>query len=325
MTEIDQLRLELERERALRLAERAGRTKAEQALREAKFKVGISSNGGILIPPMAIVTTPFPNRFGTPRQPLLVDSLSIIKFHPDLQATFNDLVYTLNQYSHIWLIYYFHQNTNLFKANHSTLRTKNLYNDNLRTNDSIFIHRAFESCPRLILPPRKKDGPVGVLACRSPHRPNPIGLSVVRLKHIDYEKRVLVVSGLDAIDGTPIIDIKPYIPQVECINDASTPSWVQQSYSQPDFDVELSPQVLDFISEHIEKHPLPYPYDSTGKDALIKGLKQILSADIRSRHTAKSDDKEFVLVYGGFSFRYTISERKTVLIIKVAMEEGKGA
>jgi len=65
---------------------------------------------------------------------------------------------------------------------------------------------------------------VGVLACRSPSRPNPIGLCVVKL--VKVEGCVLTVKGLDAFEGSPIIDVKPYIPRGDAVPDAYTPEWV---------------------------------------------------------------------------------------------------
>jgi len=64
---------------------------------------------------------------------------------------------------------------------------------------------------------------VGVFACRSPSRPNPIGLSVVKLMKV--ENCVLAVKGLDAFEGSPIIDIKPYIPRADFIPKARVPEW----------------------------------------------------------------------------------------------------
>jgi tRNA-Thr(GGU) m(6)t(6)A37 methyltransferase TsaA len=65
---------------------------------------------------------------------------------------------------------------------------------------------------------------VGILATRSPHRPNPIGKATVRL--LERHDNVLVVEGLDAIDGTPVIDIKPYIPKGDAPADAKVPKWI---------------------------------------------------------------------------------------------------
>jgi len=68
--------------------------------------------------------------------------------------------------------------------------------------------------------PPKQTEPKGVFATRSPHRPNPIGLSMVRLERI--ENGVLHVDGVDMLDGTPLLDIKPYIPATDSIPDAAT-------------------------------------------------------------------------------------------------------
>jgi len=64
----------------------------------------------------------------------------------------------------------------------------------------------------------------GIFAVRTPHRPNPIGKSTIRL--LERRGNILKVQGLDAIDGTPVIDIKPYIPGYDSARDATTPDWV---------------------------------------------------------------------------------------------------
>jgi tRNA-Thr(GGU) m(6)t(6)A37 methyltransferase TsaA len=76
--------------------------------------------------------------------------------------------------------------------------------------------------------PRKHavDVEVGVFACRSPSRPNPIGLCVVELVKVDEYS--LTVRGLDALEGSPIIDIKPYIPRADSVPDARVPEWTSQ-------------------------------------------------------------------------------------------------
>lgn len=80
----------------------------------------------------------------------------------------------------------------------------------------------------LLVLPRKHavDVEAGVFACRSPSRPNPIGLCVVEL--VEVEVCNLVVKGLDALEGSPIIDIKPYIPRADSIPDARAPGWTLQ-------------------------------------------------------------------------------------------------
>ena len=65
---------------------------------------------------------------------------------------------------------------------------------------------------------------VGLFATRSPNRPNPVGIATVRL--LERQGNILKVEGLDAIDGTPIIDIKPYIPGYDSATDAKVPPWI---------------------------------------------------------------------------------------------------
>ncbi|MFX1518045.1 MAG: TrmO family methyltransferase, partial [Promethearchaeota archaeon] len=67
---------------------------------------------------------------------------------------------------------------------------------------------------------------IGIFAQRAKHRPNPIGITVVSV--ISIIKNILRVKGLDAIDGTPVLDIKPYFPIFDCINTAKTPKWVNE-------------------------------------------------------------------------------------------------
>lgn len=65
---------------------------------------------------------------------------------------------------------------------------------------------------------------MGVFATRTPHRPNPIGLSLCRIMRVGQNE--LILGGTDIVDGTPVLDVKPYIPFCECLPGASAPSWV---------------------------------------------------------------------------------------------------
>jgi tRNA-Thr(GGU) m(6)t(6)A37 methyltransferase TsaA len=73
--------------------------------------------------------------------------------------------------------------------------------------------------------------PVGLFASRSPYRPNPLGKTTVRL--LEHNGNTLKVKGLDAIDGTPVIDIKPYIPDYDSAQDAMAPKWTKHHRPQP--------------------------------------------------------------------------------------------
>ena len=91
-----------------------------------------------------------------------------------------------------------------------------------------YLHKAtFDRNHHLRRHPKdRKDMPkIGIFAQRAKHRPNPIGITAVKI--IGISDNFLIVKGLDAIDGTPVLDVKPYYPQYDCINDATTPDWVK--------------------------------------------------------------------------------------------------
>ena len=142
--------------------------------------------------PIAYIHSYFPDKFGIPRQSGLAQSLkSTLIFEPDFR--FPDAFRGLEDYSHIWLIWGFSENK------HSR------WTPTVRP-------------PRLGGNTRK-----GVFATRSPFRPNPVGLSSVKLDKIEFTKEhgpVLHISGADLMNGTPIFDIKPYLPYVDSHPDA---------------------------------------------------------------------------------------------------------
>lgn len=139
---------------------------------------------------VAVAHTPFKEKFAIPRQPALAPAAvaEIELLPPFNQAQALD---GLEQSSHIWLIFQFHQ----------TLA---------KVGDE----------PRLCVRPPRLGGndKLGVFATRSTHRPNSLGQSAVKLERI--EGTVLTVSGIDLLDGTPILDIKPYIPYADSLPEA---------------------------------------------------------------------------------------------------------
>ncbi|OGO18990.1 MAG: tRNA (N6-threonylcarbamoyladenosine(37)-N6)-methyltransferase TrmO [Chloroflexi bacterium RBG_16_50_11] len=91
-----------------------------------------------------------------------------------------------------------------------------------------WLHRSHQPFPMKVHPRYRKElTPVGVFASRSPDRPNPLGKTTVKL--LERRKNVLKVQGLDAIDGTPVIDIKPYIPGLDSVKNARAPQWMTKS------------------------------------------------------------------------------------------------
>ncbi len=141
---------------------------------------------------IAQIHSDFKEKFGIPRQSGLVEELeAIIIFEPEYRNP--DALRRIEEYSHLWLLW--------------------LFSENIRD----------EWSPTVRPPKLGGNERVGVFATRSPFRPNPIGLSVVRLLGVEETKncgKILHVSGADLMDGTPIYDIKPYLPYVDAIPDA---------------------------------------------------------------------------------------------------------
>ena len=80
----------------------------------------------------------------------------------------------------------------------------------------------------LVTPPKQETAPLtGVFSCRSPNRPNPIGLTIVKVLEVDEEKGTIEIDKIDAFDQTPVIDIKPYLPKSDCILNAKVPEWFE--------------------------------------------------------------------------------------------------
>ena len=136
---------------------------------------------------IAVIHTDFPEKFGIPRQSGLVGGLQgTIVFSPEYRNA--DAIRGLNDFSHLWLVWGFSK----AKKDHWSATVR---------------------------PPRL-GGKVrmGIFATRSPFRPNPIGLSSVKLESVTMDEKlgpIITVSGIDMLDGTPIYDIKPYLPHID--------------------------------------------------------------------------------------------------------------
>ncbi|MBQ4579682.1 MAG: tRNA (N6-threonylcarbamoyladenosine(37)-N6)-methyltransferase TrmO [Clostridia bacterium] len=148
---------------------------------------------------IARIRNAFPTKFGLPRQSGLVPELtSTIVFEPEFRVA--EALRGIESYSHLWLIWEFHEAHRGSEKNGGDALWK-----------------------PTVRPPRLGGNTrMGVFATRSPFRPNPLGLTVVKLLAVEdsAEGKVLVVSGADMMDGTPIYDIKPYLPYVDSVPQA---------------------------------------------------------------------------------------------------------
>lgn len=167
---------------------------------------------------IARIHNDFPTKFGLPRQASLAPSLrSKIVFEPPFRIA--EALRGLEGFSHIWLIWGFSES---------------------------------EGWSPTVRPPRLGGNVrMGVFATRSPFRPNPIGLSSVRLEAIEddgADGKVLIVTGADLMDGTPIYDIKPYLPGVDAHPEA-TNGFVGANRQQP-LAVELAPELAASLTDN---------------------------------------------------------------------------
>lgn len=176
----------------------------------------------VTVRPIGVIHSCFTEKFGIPRQPGMIKSATA---QLELYHAFNreEMLRGLEQFSHIWVHFLFHDTVS-------------------------------EGWKPTIRPPwlggKKR---VGVFACRSPHRPNHMGLSAVRLERIVKQGQlfILELSGVDFLDKTPVLDIKPYVPYSDCLSTASS------SYAhgnQPEVHVVFSAESKAFCSDYQQKN-----------------------------------------------------------------------
>ena len=217
---------------------------------------------------IAHIRTAFPTKFGIPRQSGLVDSLrGEVIFTPEYRNA--DAVRGLEDFSHIWLVWQ-------------------------------FSGAVRDSWSPTVRPPRLGGNTrMGVFATRSPFRPNNLGLSCVRLlevKHTQQYGTVLIVGGADLLDGTPIFDIKPYIPYSDSRPEAAG------GFTDRVGDFLLK---VDFPQELLKKLP-------PDKQAAAIG---VLSHDPRPSYQ-NQPGRVYGLSFGGFDIRFTVEE-ETLTVLNV--------
>ncbi|KAB5514434.1 hypothetical protein DKX38_028340 [Salix brachista] len=239
-------------------AERQGRIRAQQDLRKALAEPKSESLEQTSYPmtPIGLVQSCFSTRNGTPRQPLLVPLARACLVFDSARVPPASLE-GLEEYSHCWIIYVFHLNTNLEKLWKHPSRSK------------------FKAKVRV---PKLKGEKMGVFATRSPHRPCPIGLTVAKVEAV--RGNMVLLSGVDLVDGTPVLDIKPYLPYCDSIQGAAVPEWVMGDNMLAVASVNFSEGFSSSLSDCWETAKKKSLYASP--DELQCLIKQVLSWDIRS-------------------------------------------
>ena len=209
----------------------------------------MNTHHSFTISAIATVATPFKQKFAIPRQPNLAKAQGVITF----EEGFDDIhmLKGIENYSHLWLLFIFHQN----------------------------IERGWKNtvkAPRL-----GGNSTMGVLASRSTHRPNGIGMSVVENKGIISKngKAQLVVEGVDLVNGIPLIDIKPYISYADSITNATDK--LNEISPIPNREVLFADR-LKLILEEVEKRHHDF-------SALVKA---VLAQDPRPAYKQQLDNDE---------------------------------
>ena len=227
----------------------------------------------LTIRPIAVMHSDFTTKFGIPRQSGLTPSLrSEIVFEPAYRDA--NALRGLDGYSHLWLLWGF-----------SGVAQK-------------------DSFSPMVKPPRLGGNKrMGVFATRSPFRPNPIGLSSVKLEATETRPHlgtVLIVSGADLMDGTPIYDIKPYLPFTDCHPDAVG------GFSEAQLEYRLN---VDAPEEWMRLLP------SDKRDAALEALAQ------DPRPAYRDDPSErYGFYYAGYDIRFTVSDG-TAHIVEIVKAE----
>lgn len=222
---------------------------------------------------IARVHSDFPTKFGVPRQSALAEKLtSRLVFEPEYRD--ENALRGVEQFSHLWLLWMFSEN-------------------------------ADAGWSPTVRPPRLGgNARIGVFATRSPFRPNPLGLSCVRLIGIDRDSPdapALILAGADLMDGTPVFDVKPYIPYTDAIPDAS-PGYTAQTIAHG--------LKVDFPEEMLSRLP------ENKREALIS----VLAQDPRPSY---QDDPKRVYGFGfaGSEVRFRV-EGDTLVVTDIRKMKG---
>ncbi len=240
--------------------------------------------------PIAHIENDYTDKFGIPRQAGLADVPGRIVFEPEYRR--GEAFRGLDGFDYIWLIWGFSEP--FARADEVDPRMG-------RPEDADDAKQAAKlDWSPTVRPPRLGGNRrMGVFATRSPNRPNPIGLSSVRLERVETDPvlgPVLYVRGADLLNGSPIYDIKPYVPMADCHEG------VRAGFADEHTDYELA---VDFPAALLGEIP----------EEKRNGLCEALAQDPRPTYKDEAD-RVYGLSFGGFNLRFTVKER-TLTVISV--------
>ncbi len=227
---------------------------------------------------IARIETDFPEKFGIPRQASLIPGLRArIVFEPEYRDP--NALKGIEDFTHLWLIWKFSESVKPGKHTNGA-------SDGQQKNE--------RKWSPTVLPPRLGGKTrMGVFATRSPFRPNPIGLSSVRLIGVEDDPKVgkvLIVSGADLLDGTPIYDIKPYLKYADSHEDAISGFADQPSAFDHELTVEFPQELLEILPEDKREPAIG-----------------ILAQDPRPAYQ-KDPERRYGTAFAGFDIRYHVKD-----------------
>lgn len=221
---------------------------------------------------VGVIRSPYKQKFAIPRQPgLIKEARGELVLTPPFAN--DEMVRGIDGFSHLWLVFVFHEN-------------------------------ADKGWSPLVRPPRLGgNAKKGVFATRATFRPNPIGLSVVRLEGVERrgENLVLLLSGIDLLDGTPILDVKPYLPYADALPDAL--GGFADDAPETDMTVSFSDEALGFIQQQ-----LTYPL-------LASLIEKVLKQDPRPPYKKdRGGEQSYGMTLYDFNIKWTVNERHNHVI-----------
>ena len=227
------------------------------------------------VSPIGFVRSCFKEKFAIPRQPQLAPAARGVL---ELVAPFNQgyAVQGLEQVSHVWLLFLFHQ--------------------------------ALEDTPRLKVRPPRLGGntSMGVFATRATHRPNGIGQSVVRLDKVEAGR--LWLSGIDLLDGTPVLDVKPYVPYADNVPGARNDM------------ASAAPEAIAVVwadSAWIQAHE----HATRLAEPLVALIEQCLAQDPRPAYQKPVPEREYGVRFWDVEVRWHYPEPGTIRVLEVVLPE----
>ncbi|AIL63208.1 tRNA (N6-threonylcarbamoyladenosine(37)-N6)-methyltransferase TrmO [Pseudomonas alkylphenolica] len=226
------------------------------------------------VAPIGFVRSCFKEKFAIPRQPQLAPAArGVLELLPPFDN--GDAVAGLEQVSHVWLLFLFHQ--------------------------------ALEDKPRLKVRPPRLGGntSMGVFATRATHRPNGIGQSVVRLEKVEAGR--LLLSGIDLLDGTPVLDIKPYVPYADAVTCATN----QMASAPPaPIPVAWSDSALPQAHEHALRLEEP----------LVELIEQCLAQDPRPAYQIPPPERVYGVKFWDVQVRWHYPQPDQIRVLEVVLD-----